>query len=200
MIGRASCRERVYGDAAESVARQWLDLRMRLVPYLHAVARDAASTGLPVMRAMALAFPDDRAARGFEEQFCCGPALLVAPILRPGGIAELWLPAGGWYDLWTGERNEGGRLLRLSGLPLDRMPVFGREGHLLPLGPAVQHTGEIDAARPVEEVVVFGLPTEPPLPELGLSLAQGHLSAAPRVRAMGCAAEADGAGWRFRPG
>ncbi len=189
-----------YGDEAESVARQWLDLRMRLVPYLHAVARDAASTGLPVMRAMALAFPDDRAARGFEEQFCCGPALLVAPILRPGGITELWLPAGGWYDLWTGERHEGGRLLRLSGLKLDRMPVFGREGHLLPLGRAVQHTGEIDAAHPVDEVVAFGLPAVPPLAGLGLSLSQGHLSGAPRVRAMGCSAEADGAGWRFRPG
>jgi hypothetical protein len=79
------------------------------------------------------------------------------------------------------------------------MPVFGREGHVLPLGRAVQHTAEIDAAQPVEEVVAFGLPTVPPLPALGLAWQSGRLSGTPRVRAIGCAAEAGGAGWRFRP-
>ena len=44
---------------------------------------------------------------------------------------------------------------------LDQFPVFGREGHVLPLGPAVQHTGEIDAAAPLERLWVFGRPTAP---------------------------------------
>lgn len=156
-----------YGEDAEAIARQWLALRMRLVPYLHAVAQDAARTGLPVMRAMALAFPQDRAARAWQEQFCCGPALLVAPILRPGGHAELWLPDGTWHDLWTGEPHQGGRELRLRHLPLDRLPVFGRAGHTLPLGRPVQHTGEIDPANPIEAVLTFGTPTAPALLDPG---------------------------------
>jgi alpha-D-xyloside xylohydrolase len=144
-----------FGDEAEAIARRWLDLRMRLVPYLHATARHAATSGLPVMRAMALAFPEDRVARGFETQFMCGEALLVVPIIRAGGGAEWWLPEGGWEDFWTGERHEGGRVLRLEGVPLDRLPVFGRAGASLPLGRVVQHTGEIDVANPVEELRAF---------------------------------------------
>jgi alpha-D-xyloside xylohydrolase len=144
-----------FGEAAEAIARRWLELRMRLVPYLHATARDAAATGLPVMRAMALAFPEDRVARGFETQFMCGEVLLVAPVIHAGGRAELWLPEGGWHDFWTGERHEGRRLLRMSDVPLDRLPVFGREGAKLPLGRVVQHTGEINAADPIEDVRIF---------------------------------------------
>lgn len=196
-----------FGPEAEAIARRWLDLRMRLVPYLHAATMDAARSGLPVMRAMALAFPEDRAARGFEEQFLCGPALLVAPVLRPGGAAELWLPEGGWWDLFTGERHEGGRMLRVAGLPLDRLPVFGREGHVLPLGRAVQHTGEIDLADPIEEVLAFGLPQHPPLPGLTAPLlerrADGVLLAGlggAGARGFGCVARRVPEGLLFASG
>jgi alpha-D-xyloside xylohydrolase len=144
-----------FGPEAEEIARRWLELRMRLVPYLHATAAEAVTTGLPVMRAMALAFPDDRIAHRFETQFMCGPALLVAPITQPGGGATLWLPDGVWHDFWTGARHDGGRVLRVAGVPLDRLPVFGRAGQELPLGRVVQHTGEIDAADPIEEVRRF---------------------------------------------
>jgi alpha-D-xyloside xylohydrolase len=152
-----------FGEDAERTARRWLDLRMRLIPYLVGVAEDAARSGLPVMRAMALAFPEDRAARAFETQFCCGPALLVAPVTRPGGEAELWLPEGAWWDLFTAERHEGGRVLRLRDIPLDRLPVFGREGHALPLGRAVQRAADIDWNDPAEEVLLFGPPAHAPL-------------------------------------
>lgn len=144
-----------FGDAAEAIARYWLEWRMRLVPYLWSVADDCARTGLPVMRAMPLVFPADRAARAFPHQFLCGDALLVAPILRPGGDAEIWLPNGGWTDLFTGERLAGPRELHMRGLPLDRLPVFGRAGQALPLGRIVQHTGEIDQANPIDRVVYF---------------------------------------------
>jgi alpha-D-xyloside xylohydrolase len=144
-----------FGAEAEATARHWLEWRMRLVPYLWSVADDCAPTGLPVMRAMPLAFPNDRAARAFPHQFLCGDALLVAPILRPGGDAEIWLPDGGWTDLFTGERHGGARELRMRGLPLDRLPVFGRAGQTLPLGRIVQHTGEIDRADPVERTIRF---------------------------------------------
>ena len=152
-----------FGEEAEAIARRWLEWRMRLVPYLVGVGEEAALSGLPVMRAMPLAFPEDRAARAFETQFCCGPALLVAPVTRPGGEVELWLPEGGWYDLFTAERHEGGRVLKLRDLPLDRLPVFGREGHALPLGRVVQRAAEIDWSDPAEEVLLFGAPAHAPL-------------------------------------
>ena len=150
------------GAEVEAVAKQLLAFRYRLIPYMVGASEEAARCGLPLMRAMPLAFPRDRLARSFEGQYLFGEALLVAPIIRPGGSVEVYFPAGeAWYDLDSGERIEGGRT-RIVTKAIDQLPVWGREGHLLCLGRAVQHTGEINRAAPVEEVRVFGMPVQPP--------------------------------------
>ncbi len=149
-----------FGIEAEAIAKKWLAIRYRLIPYLQRVIDDAVATGMPVMRAMALAFPGNTLTRGYETQFMCGDALLVAPILQPGGEVEIALPPGAWYDLISRQRFPGGRVLRYKAA-LDQFPVFGREGYALPMGPAVQHTGEIDPAKPLEQLWVFGKPTRP---------------------------------------
>jgi alpha-glucosidase (family GH31 glycosyl hydrolase) len=136
------------------------------------VIAEATRTGLPVMRAMPLAFPRNALTRAYETQFMCGDALLVAPIVQEGGEVEIALPPGGWYDLNTRRRFGGRQVLRYKA-PLDQFPAFGREGHALPLGRAVQHTGEIDADRPLEQVWVFGKPAVP------LELPQARIDVAP---------------------
>ena len=146
-----------FGPEAEAIARKWLAFRYRLVPYLERVVVQATRTGMPVMRAMPFAFPGNALVKGFETQFLCGEALLVAPIVRPGGEVEVALPPGGWYDINTRTRHEGRQILRYRAA-LDQFPVFGREGYALPLGRAVQHTGEIDAASPLEHLWLFGAP------------------------------------------
>ncbi|MCA3267652.1 MAG: glycoside hydrolase family 31 protein [Azospirillum sp.] len=178
------------GDAVKRHARAWMTLRYRLLPYLWACARDAVRTQLPVMRAMALAFPKDRAARAFEEQFMCGPSLLVCPILKPGDAADVWLPEGTWYDFWTGEKLAGGRQMRAANVPLDRLPVYVRGGHAIALGRAVMHTGEIDRNDPIEEIAFYGEPTITPLAgdgALTLDVERGRpiLSGAPRAKLVG---------------
>jgi alpha-D-xyloside xylohydrolase len=122
------------------------------------VVAEAVATAMPVMRAMPLAFPTNALTRCYETQFLCGDALLVAPIVREGGEVEVALPPGAWYDLNSRQRFPGQRVLRYKAA-LDQFPVFGREGFALPLGNAVQHTGEIDAANPLEQLWVFGKPT-----------------------------------------
>jgi hypothetical protein len=109
------------------------------------------------MRAMPLAFPANPLLRTYETQFMCGDALLVAPIVAAGGEVEVALPPGHWFDLNTRQRMPGRQVLRYRA-KLDQFPVFAREGYALPLGRAVQHTGEIDAARPLELLWVFGPP------------------------------------------
>jgi alpha-D-xyloside xylohydrolase len=91
---------------------------------------------------MPLAFPEDRAAWAFDTQYMLGPALLVAPLLEPGGRATIYLPRGRWYDLWSGECLEGGRVIERT-YPLERFPIFGRAGEMLCLGPEAQHTDEL---------------------------------------------------------
>jgi alpha-D-xyloside xylohydrolase len=143
-----------YGEEIEDIIRRWLGWRYRLIPYLQFCAQEAGQSGLPVQRAMALAFPQEPPAWGFETQYMLGPALLVAPVIQPGGQIQMYLPAGGWYDLWSGERLEGPRYLEKA-MPLDRLPIYGREGATLLLGPSAQHTGELRQAPP-PQAITFG--------------------------------------------
>ena len=141
----------------EKIALQWLEFRYRLLPYLGTVVTQAARTGMPVMRAMPLAFPGNALTRAHDMQFMCGDALLVAPVIAPGGEVDVALPPGAWYDLATRQRVAGRQVIRYHAT-LDRFPVFGREGHALTLGPAVQHTGEVDRENPLNALWVFGKP------------------------------------------
>ena len=73
------------------------------------------------------------------------------------------MPEGeAWWDLSTGWRYEGGTTLKMS-VGLDRLPVFGREGHMLCLGPVVKHTSEFNSARLLDEVWMFGMPEHSPV-------------------------------------
>lgn len=140
-----------FGQEALGICRQTLEWRYRLIPYLAQAMDRAAATGLPVMRAMVLAFPKDPAAWAFDLQFMCGPDLLVCPVTEPeamtGGHLTVYLPAGErWVDLATGTVQDGGQVLTVT-CPLDRIPVYGRVGGVLPLGPVVQHTGELPGGR-----------------------------------------------------
>jgi alpha-D-xyloside xylohydrolase len=146
----------ISGQSALEIAKKLLAFRYRLIPYIAGAAAQAAATGLPLMRAMPLAFPEDRLARSFELQYMFGDALLFAPIIAPGGETQIYFPAGeNWVDVETGEWIAGGSV-RTVKRTLDSVAVFGREGHVLCLGRAVQHTGEIDPAAPIESAWVFG--------------------------------------------
>ncbi len=152
-----------FDDQTRALIVHWLQWRYRLLPYVAGIIDDAVRTGLPVQRSMAQAYPADPDAHVWDTQYLLGPALLVAPVMQPGGTTQVYLPRGdAWWDLKTGWRYEGGT--RWTVHPgLDDLPVFGREGHLLCLGPAVQHTGEINSARILEEVWMFGMPEYNPV-------------------------------------
>lgn len=121
-----------FGEDAIRVAREFGLLRKRLLPYLMDCAREASATGWPLMRPMALEFPDDPACRAAETQYLLGPALLVVPVLEPGGHVEYYVPEGGWTDHFTGVRYEGPRWVTDT-VPLDRLPLLVRDGEVQPL-------------------------------------------------------------------
>jgi alpha-D-xyloside xylohydrolase len=71
-----------------------------------------------------------------------GPALMVCPVTHPAAkTRSVYLPGGTWYDFWSGEKLEGGRIVEAAA-PLDILPLFVRAGSILPMGPIVQHSGE----------------------------------------------------------
>ncbi|OZI46976.1 glycoside hydrolase family 31 protein [Bordetella genomosp. 5] len=152
-----------FGDDTLNQARTWLQWRYRLIPYVLGAIEDAARTGLPVQRSMAMSFPNDPDAHDHDLQYLLGPALLVAPVVAPGNSVRVYLPKGeAWWDLNTGHRYEGGTTWTLE-CGTDQFPVFGREGHMLCLGPVAQHTGEFNSARILDEVWMFGMPVHNPV-------------------------------------
>lgn len=113
--------------------RFFAHLRYNLLPYLYSQAIQSGATGLPMMRPLALIHPNDPAVAAMQDQFYLGDDLLVAPVLVPGLAGrELYLPAGLWYDFWTGEALQGpARVWRPAAW--DRIPVLVRAGSLIPL-------------------------------------------------------------------
>lgn len=122
----------VFGAEALAIVRRYTLLRYRLFPYLYSLAHQAHRTGLPVIRAMPLVFPDDPNTCDKDLQFMLGPWLLVAPIYDAGEERTVYLPEGVWFDFWTGERFAGPATLRVRA-PLDTLPLFVRGGAILPM-------------------------------------------------------------------
>ena len=128
-----------YGTEAEAVCRRYLELRYRLMPYTYTLAWQAHSKGLPLMRPLALNYPEDPEALDRSSEYLWGDDILVAPVTRDGARHwSVYLPEGAWYDFWTGEAFLGGRSVMVEA-PLDRLPLFIRGGAIIPMGPAVQH-------------------------------------------------------------
>ena len=115
--------------------RAAMEMRCALMPYLYTQMRRAAVDDTPAVRPLLFDFPDDAGAREVDDCFLLGPDLLVAPVLEEGATTRaVYLPAhpGGWRDLHDGARLEGGRVHHVAA-PLGRIPLFVREGAVLPM-------------------------------------------------------------------
>jgi len=132
----------LHDERVEPICRKYLELRYRMLPYLYSAVHECATTGMPIMRALWLHFPDDPKAVGCGDEYLWGRSVLVAPIFEKGATArQVYLPHGGWYDFWTGERLEGGREINRL-VDLETMPLYVRAGSIVPLGPVKQFTSE----------------------------------------------------------
>ena len=132
----------LHNHQVEPICRKYLELRYRMLPYLYSVVRECTVTGLPVMRALWLHYPDDPKAVACPDEYLWGRDILVAPVVEQGANSrKLYLPHGVWYDFWTRERLEGGREF-MRPVDLETIPLYVRAGSILPLGPVKQYTAE----------------------------------------------------------
>jgi alpha-glucosidase/alpha-D-xyloside xylohydrolase len=132
----------LHNAAVEPICRKYLNLRYQLLPYLYTAVREAHTTGLPIVRAMWLHYPDDPQAVLRGDQYLWGRDILVAPVTtRAATSRRVYLPRGRWFDFWTSEPHDGGREIDRA-VDLDTMPLFVRAGAILPIGPVKQYTAE----------------------------------------------------------
>ena len=141
--------------AIEPICRKYLELRYRLMPYAYSALRETHETGLPMVRALWLHFPDDTIATARGDQYMWGPDMLVAPVVVKGATSRrVYLPRGTWHDFWTNERVDGGRELERA-VDLATMPLYVRAGAVIPMGPVKQYAEE-PSSEPTDLVVYPG--------------------------------------------
>jgi alpha-D-xyloside xylohydrolase len=125
----------------EATCREVLQLRMRFVPYLQAAFARYFWEGIPPIRALVLDSPEDPETWSIDDQFLVGGDLLVAPVFAGQTKRKVYLPAGEWFDFWTGQRYPGKQSLAID-VPLERIPLYVKSGSILPLARVTAHTDD----------------------------------------------------------
>jgi alpha-D-xyloside xylohydrolase len=120
-------------DSATNVTRFFTKLKLQLMPYIYAAGLEAGRRGTPILRPMALEFPNDRGAAYLDTQYMLGRDLLVAPVFSESGEVEFYLPAGRWTNYFTGEVVQGGGW-RTERHGFMSLPLYVRESAVLPIG------------------------------------------------------------------
>lgn len=121
-------------------------MRYRLLPYIYSLAGHSYFNDYTIMRGLVMDFGADAKAREVADQYMFGPSLLINPVYEfKARQREVYLPAStGWYDFYTGKYLPGGQTITAEA-SLDRIPVYVKEGSIIPTGPEIQYTSEKNA-------------------------------------------------------
>jgi alpha-D-xyloside xylohydrolase len=127
-------------------------LRYRLMPYIYSIAGHTYHHDYTMMRGLMMDFPLDLKASNLKDAFLFGPSLLINPVYKyKDRNREVYLPLGqGWYDLYTGRYFSGGQTVKAAA-PYEKMPVYVKEGSIVPTGPELQYTSE----KPADPLMLF---------------------------------------------
>ncbi|MDR3708588.1 MAG: glycoside hydrolase family 31 protein [Capsulimonadaceae bacterium] len=139
----------LLGTELEAVFKFYARLRYRLMPYIYSMAHVANQTGMPIMRAIPLAFPEQPGGDEMMDHYMLGDAFLTAAFTN-----RLHVPAGEWVDFWTGEVITGPCEIDTPPPAYAGGPLLVRAGSIVPLGPLMNFTGE----KPVDviDLHIFG--------------------------------------------
>lgn len=123
-----------FSREACEIFRFYDKLRYSLMPYIYGEAEKCTRTGLPMMRALILEYPEDRNVRFIDDEYLFGDDLLIAPVLKPlarTDIRQVYLPRGVWFDYFTRERIESNGMWIRRRVDLKTMPIYVKEGTVL---------------------------------------------------------------------
>ena len=130
-----------YGEEAEAISKAYIGFRYALMPYLYSTFHEASETGMPVSRSLSIDYSFDDNVYSPEHQYesLFGPGLLVNPMTSQERRKATYLPAGAWYDIFTDERLEGGRVIAAD-YAGHRLPIFAKASAIIPMQGTVQST------------------------------------------------------------
>ncbi|MBN2000656.1 DUF5110 domain-containing protein [candidate division KSB1 bacterium] len=119
------------------------NLRYRLMPYIYSTAWKVTSDGYTIMRGLMMDFRHDFHVFEIDDQYMFGPAMMINPVTKPkASFRKVYLPHDSdWYNFWTGKKYSGGQTLHVP-TPIDEIPLFVKEGSIIPMGPFIQYAAE----------------------------------------------------------
>ncbi|PIB29508.1 hypothetical protein BFP77_05865 [Maribacter sp. 4U21] len=128
-----------YGKEFENMARKFIDVRYQLMPYIYSEAWNVTKEGKLLMAPMVYEYPQDKNTWQNKDQFLFGESLLVCNVTNyKQRTKEIYLPKGGWYNFWTGEKIMKSGTVEVN-TPLNEIPLFVKAGSILPMGPKIQY-------------------------------------------------------------
>jgi len=129
-----------YGQEFEAMARKFIDVRYQLMPYIYSEAWKVTNNGQLLMSPMAYYYPNDKNTWGIKDQLFFGESIMVSFVTDyKQRTKTVYLPEGDWFNFWTDEKVAGNGEIEVK-TPLDEVPMFVKEGSILPIGPKVQYT------------------------------------------------------------
>lgn len=129
-----------YSDKAQSVIRNFINLRYRLLPYLYTMAWQQTTTGTPLARPLMYEHPDNSNLIDVYDTYYWGDNLIVAPVIEPGITSrEVYLPEGEWTHFFTGKQYNGNKTNQVP-TPFEEIPVFVKAGSFIPMAKTVSST------------------------------------------------------------
>ncbi len=140
------------GEPAYNSMLYYNKLRYRLMPYIYSLAQITYHENYTIMRGLPMDFSSDALVKNIGDQYMFGPAIMVNPVMDYKALSRsVYLPAGtGWYNFATGMYNAGGQKV-IADAPYERIPLFIKEGSIIPIGPELQYVAE----KPADPITIF---------------------------------------------
>ncbi len=157
-----------YGPEIEQIARESIERRYALMPYLYTLLEENTRTGMPMLRPIWLEFPGEWAP---DQAFMLGSDIHVMPIVHVGARDFVhWLPPGVWFNMHTDELYQKGEPVKID-TDLQNLPMFVRAGAIIPTQSPVQSTMDKPEEPLILDIWPFGESTGTLYEDDGASLA-----------------------------
>lgn len=128
------------------ICSDYINLRYQLIPYIYGSAIKCVKSSLPMTRALVIEFQDDPNVWNIGDQFLFGDFFLVAPIYRADNSRAIYFPEGTWIDWWTRDKIKGKQWINIDS-DIDKLPLYVREGAIIPMGPIMQYIDEFEISE-----------------------------------------------------
>lgn len=131
-----------FGELALNIVRKYIELRYQILPYIYTTFYQYVSEGTPMLRPISIYDQRDNDTLYRVDEFLHGDHLLICPVLEPNAKSRyVYLPKGRWYDFWTDVPHDGKKEI-MADAALDQIPIYVKEGAVIPFFPLMQYVGE----------------------------------------------------------